>query len=62
MKKNLFFGLLLAVQSTFAQIISKDPSFASNGNYSMPATPNGMNNYYISRMIQNSDGSIYFSY
>ncbi|CAH0282958.1 T9SS type A sorting domain-containing protein [Chryseobacterium sp. Bi04] len=56
MTKKLFLVLLLAVQTAFAQIISKDPTFASNGIYTMSG-----NNAW-SRMIQNPDGSIYFTY
>lgn len=56
MNKKLLLALLLAVQSAFAQITSKDNSFASNGIHSI-----SINNAW-SRMVQNSDGSIYFTY
>ena len=56
MKKNLFPVLLLAVQTAFAQIISKDNSFASNGIYSMTS------NYAWSKMIQASNGDIYYTF
>ncbi|GAA4152087.1 hypothetical protein GCM10022217_06580 [Chryseobacterium ginsenosidimutans] len=58
MTKNLFLILLLAVQTAFAQILSYDNSFASNGKY----TITGSNNYYWNRIVQNSDNSIYFTY
>jgi uncharacterized delta-60 repeat protein len=56
MIKNLFFVLLLAAQTAFAQIISKDQTFATNGIYSMTE------NMAWSRIIQNSDGSIFYTY
>jgi uncharacterized delta-60 repeat protein len=56
MTKKLFLMLLLAVQSAFAQIISKDPSFASNG------VSNVANYTYAWTMAQDSNGSIYSSY
>ncbi|KAB1232479.1 T9SS type A sorting domain-containing protein [Chryseobacterium viscerum] len=37
MKKQLLFVLTLVAQTSFAQIISKDPMFASNGIYNLPA-------------------------
>ncbi|SMC82061.1 T9SS type A sorting domain-containing protein [Chryseobacterium sp. YR221] len=57
MTKKLFLVLLLAVQTAFAQIISKDPTFASNGIYNMG---NGV--YYAWSMAQDSSGRIYSSY
>lgn len=36
MKKKLLFVFILITQTSFAQIISKDPTFASNGIYSLP--------------------------
>lgn len=57
MIKNLFLVLLLAVQTAFAQIISKDPTFASNGIYNYG---NGM--YYTWSMAQDSAGRTYSSY
>jgi len=56
MKTKLFLVLLLAVQTTFGQIISKDLSFASNGVF------NVANYIYAWTMAQDSDGSIYSSY
>lgn len=56
MIKNLFFVLLLAAQTAFAQIISKDPSFASNG-------VSNVANYTLAwNMAQDSNGNIYSSY
>lgn len=58
MKKKLLLALLLAVQTTFAQIISKDPTFASNGKHAI--SNNSISNSY--QMIQDSNGGIYFTY
>ncbi|KMQ60292.1 hypothetical protein ACM46_18995 [Chryseobacterium angstadtii] len=58
MKKKLFLVLLMAVQTSFAQIISKDPTFASNGVAEIPS--NSIGNAY--QMVQNSNGEIYFTY
>lgn len=55
MKKNLLLVTLVA-QGISAQIISKDPTFATNGIY--PVTEN----MAWARMAQDSDGSIFFSY
>ncbi|PJJ62966.1 T9SS type A sorting domain-containing protein [Chryseobacterium geocarposphaerae] len=57
MKKILLLGCILAIQSIYAQIISKDPSFASNGIYNI-----GNGNNYVWTMAQNVDDSIYSSY
>ncbi|PQA96905.1 hypothetical protein B0A69_02235 [Chryseobacterium shigense] len=65
MIKNLFLVLLLAVQTSFAQIISKDFSFASNGEYLIPfnISSTGYYNYPDSwSMVQSSDNSIYVTY
>lgn len=59
MKKNLFLVLLFVVQYSFAQIVSYDNSFASSGIHSI-ASNISINDW--SRMVQNSDGSIYFTY
>jgi uncharacterized delta-60 repeat protein len=59
MIKQLILIFILLTQSAFSQIISKDNSFASNGKFT--TSGNNTNNYW-SRMIQNSDGSIYFIY
>ncbi|CAH0282929.1 T9SS type A sorting domain-containing protein [Chryseobacterium sp. WG14] len=58
MTKKLFFVLLLAVQAAFAQIITKDPTFASNGVAEIPSY--SISNSY--QMVQNSNGEIYFTY
>jgi len=55
MKKILLLGCILAIQSIYAQIISKDPSFASNGIFTMPG------NLTFS-MVQDPGGSIYFTH
>ncbi|UKB78687.1 T9SS type A sorting domain-containing protein [Chryseobacterium sp. MEBOG07] len=57
MIKQLILIFILLTQCAFSQIISKDNSFASNGKFTIPG-----NNNYWSRMIQNPDGSIYFTY
>ncbi|MGE8537078.1 MAG: T9SS type A sorting domain-containing protein [Chryseobacterium sp.] len=55
MKKILLLAILV-IQNISAQIVSKDNLFASNGIYSTP-------NYDAwSKMVQNSDGNIYFTY
>ncbi|KXH79647.1 T9SS type A sorting domain-containing protein [Chryseobacterium kwangjuense] len=59
MKKNLLLVLLSAVQISFAQITSKDNTFASNGIHTIASTNNTV---AWSRMVQNPDGSIYFTY
>ncbi|KXH79648.1 T9SS type A sorting domain-containing protein [Chryseobacterium kwangjuense] len=56
MKKTLLLGLTLIIQNVCAQIISKDLTFASNGIFSIG------NNDSWSKMIQNSDGSMYFTH
>ncbi len=55
MKKILLLAILI-VQGVSAQIVSKDQSFATNGIYSMTE------NTAWSAMVQNSDGSISFTY
>ncbi|AZA79525.1 T9SS C-terminal target domain-containing protein [Chryseobacterium sp. G0186] len=55
MTKNLFLVLLFAVQTAFAQIISKDPNFANNGIYTMPGN-------LTWSMVQNSNNEIYFTH
>lgn len=57
MTKKLFLVLLLAAQAAFGQILSYDNSFASNGKYTLTSA-----NYYETRIVQNSDNSIYFTY
>ncbi|MET3536019.1 T9SS type A sorting domain-containing protein [Chryseobacterium limigenitum] len=56
MTKNLFLVLLLAVQTAFGQIISKDFSFGSGG------VSNVANYTFAWTMTQDSDGNIYSSY
>lgn len=55
MIKNLLLLLLLTTQTVFAQIISKDPNFATNGKYPMPGN-------LTWSMAQNPGGEIYFSH
>ncbi|GEN70498.1 T9SS type A sorting domain-containing protein [Chryseobacterium lathyri] len=58
MKKILLLGLLMVIQSVSAQIISYDSSFALNGKYLIPTASSSSN----TQIIQNTDGSIYFTY
>lgn len=58
MKKNLLIAFILMAQSFYAQIVSYDNSFASNGKFVITAA----NNSYRSRIIQNADGSVYLTY
>ncbi|MDN3694538.1 hypothetical protein QWZ06_20840 [Chryseobacterium tructae] len=55
MTKNLFIALLFVVQTAFAQIISKDPNFATSGIYTMPGN-------LTWSMVQNPNGEIYFTH
>ncbi|WP_160139309.1 T9SS type A sorting domain-containing protein [Chryseobacterium sp. c4a] len=55
MTKNIFIALLFVVQTAFAQIISKDPNFATNGIYTMPGN-------HTWSMVQNPNGEIYFTH
>lgn len=55
MTKNLFLVLLFALHSIFGQVISKDPSFASNGIYTMPGN-------LTWSMAQDSNNGIYFTH
>ncbi|SDJ67950.1 T9SS type A sorting domain-containing protein [Chryseobacterium jejuense] len=55
MTKNLFIVLLLVAQTAFAQIISKDPNFATNGKYPMPGN-------LTWSMVQNPNGETYFTH
>lgn len=55
----------MVMQCISAQIISKDNTFMSNGVYTIPSSLQGSSSNaagYWSRMIQNQDGSIYFTY
>lgn len=58
MTKNLLIAFILMAQSFYSQIVSYDNSFALNGKFTIPAA----NNFYRSRIAQNADGSIYFTY
>lgn len=55
MTKNLFLVLLFVIQATYAQIISKDPNFATNGKYAMSGN-------LTWSMSQNPGGELYFSH
>lgn len=57
MKKNLLLAAL-AAQGISAQIISYDNSFASNGKYTIA----GASHSYSTNILQDSDGSLYFTY
>lgn len=54
MKKKLLFTLLFAAQIAFAQIISKDNTFASNGIHTMTGN-------LTWAMVQDSNGGIYYT-
>ncbi|WP_185117627.1 T9SS type A sorting domain-containing protein [Chryseobacterium sp. PMSZPI] len=58
MIKNLLLPCILMVQSVSAQIVSYDNSFASNGKYAIT----GSNNNYKTKLVKNSDKSVYFTY
>ncbi len=58
MKKTLLIFAFLMLQNAFAQIVSKDLTFANNGIFSISNTSQ-TNNY--GKIIQNSDGSLYFT-
>ena len=65
MNKILLLISIVLFQGTFAQINYKDNTFAVNGIYSIPSMVSGIPtdfSSYWSRMIQNQDGSIYFTY
>lgn len=53
--KNLFLILLFGVQTTFAQIISKDASFASNGIFTLSGN-------LTWSTVQTPDGQMYFTH
>ncbi len=44
-----------------AQIVGKDNTFASNGKFTVSNSVNSVNDVFGSRMLQNQDGSIYFT-
>lgn len=61
MKLKLFMLAIMALApSSFAQILTKDLSFATNGIYTAPF-PSGPFNFF-SGYAQSADGSIYFTY
>lgn len=65
MKKNLFLIAIMVMQCISAQILSKDNTFALNGVYTIPSSlPGSSSNAsgYWSRMVQNQDGGVYFTY
>ncbi|MET3038485.1 T9SS type A sorting domain-containing protein [Chryseobacterium sp. NRRL B-14859] len=58
MIKNLLLLCILIIQSVSAQIVSYDNGFASNGRHAIT----GGNNSYRTKIVQNPDKSIYFTY
>ncbi|WP_160139310.1 T9SS type A sorting domain-containing protein [Chryseobacterium sp. c4a] len=58
MIKHLLLPCILMIQSVSAQITSYDTSFASNGKY----TITGSNTSYNTKIVQNPDKSLYFTY
>lgn len=58
MIKNLLLPCILMIQSVSAQIVSYDNNFASNGKYAIT----GSDNNYKTKIIKNSDNSVYFTY
>ncbi|WP_426478637.1 T9SS type A sorting domain-containing protein [Chryseobacterium sp. CBSDS_008] len=57
MKKQLLLVLTLAAQTSFAQIISKDPAFASNGIYNIQTE-----NSYLGELTETTDAVFYQSF
>ncbi|MGE8552765.1 MAG: T9SS type A sorting domain-containing protein [Chryseobacterium jejuense] len=57
MKKNLLL-VTLVTQAISAQITSYDNNFASNGKYTITEASNS----HYNNIVQNSDGSLYFTY
>lgn len=64
MKKQLLFVLTLVAQASFAQIISKDPAFASNGIYTLPAGSSylGTGSSYAGELTAATNSVFYKSY
>lgn len=64
MKKQLLFVLTLVAQASFAQIISKDPAFASNGIYTLPAGSSylGTGSTYAGELTAATNSVFYKSY
>ncbi|MDR6547851.1 putative delta-60 repeat protein [Chryseobacterium rhizosphaerae] len=64
MKKKLLFVFILITQTSFAQIISKDPTFASNGIYTLPAGNSylGTGSSYAGELTAATSSVFYKSY
>jgi len=59
MKKSLFLVLILIIQSVYSQIVSYDNTFAVNGKHTITA---GATANYLTKILQHTDESIYFTY
>lgn len=59
MKKSLLLAFILIIQSVCSQIISYDNSFSLNGKYTITANPDSN---YRTKIVQNTDESMYFTY
>lgn len=57
MKKKLLFVLTFVAQTSFAQIISKDPSFATNGIYNLPTGSS-----YLGELTETTNAVFYQSF
>ncbi|MGV2450698.1 UNVERIFIED_CONTAM: hypothetical protein POZ17_10850 [Ralstonia mannitolilytica] len=57
MKKKLLFVLTFVAQTFFAQIISKDPSFATNGIYNLPTGSS-----YLGELTETTNAVFYQSF
>lgn len=64
MKKQLLFVFTLVAQASFAQIISKDPGFASNGIYTLPEGSSylGTGSTYAGELTATTNSVFYKSY
>ncbi|MDW9379247.1 T9SS type A sorting domain-containing protein [Chryseobacterium sp. JV558] len=64
MKKQLLFVFTLVAQASFAQIISKDPTFASNGIHTLPAGSSylGTGSTYAGELTAATTSVFYKSY
>ncbi len=64
MKKQLLFVLTLMAQASFAQITSKDPAFASNGIFTLPAGSSylGTGSSYAGELTATTNSVFYKSY
>lgn len=58
--KFILLAIIAFANLTFAQILTKDASFATNGVYTAPFPSNQLN--FFSGHAQSTDGSIYFTY